>query len=182
MALRRSLKASRHVGLAVHTGIAGLSIEDSTRSAPEPLYDLERATDRIRAAREAIDHSGTGALLTARCESYLVGRSDLASTVARLQAYAEAGADCLFAPGISTREEVDAVVKGVAPKPVNLIVVSPWITVSEAEALGVRRISVGGALARAAWRGFDAAASEILSKGSFGGFAGPRQDLDSIFG
>ena len=172
---------ARNVTLAVQTGIAGLSIEDSTRDSPEPLYDLSLATDRIRAAREAIDRSGTGALLTARCESYLVGRPDLASTITRLKAYADAGADCLFAPGLSTREDVAAVVKAVAPKPVNLIVVSPWITLAEAQALGVRRISVGGALARAAWGGFHNAASEILSKGTFGGFAGPRLDLDSIF-
>jgi methylisocitrate lyase len=143
---------------------------------------LPLAADRIKAAREAIDRSGTGALLTARCESYLVGSPDLAATITRLKAYADAGADCLFAPGLSTREDVAAVVKAVAPKPVNLIVVSPWITLAEAQALGVRRISVGGALARAAWGGFHNAASEILSKGSFGGFAGPRLDLDRIFG
>lgn len=173
---------ARNVALAVRTGIAGLSIEDSTRNAPEPLYGLEPAVDRIRAAREAIDRSGTGAFLTARCESYLVGKPDLPSTIARLQAYANAGADCLFAPGLSTREDVAAVVRAVAPKPVNLIVVSPWITVADAEALGVRRISVGGALARAAWSGFHNAASEILSDGTFGGFRGPRLDLDRIFG
>jgi 2-methylisocitrate lyase-like PEP mutase family enzyme len=158
------------------------TIEDSTRDNPEPLYDLPLAIDRIRAAREAIDRSGTGALLTARCESYLVGRPDLAATIKRLKAYADAGADCLFAPGLATREDVDAVVKAVAPKPVNLIVVSPWITLAEAQALGVRRISVGGALARAAWGGFHNAASEILSKGTFGSFAGQRLDLDRIFG
>ena len=173
---------ARNVALAVRTGIAGLSIEDSTRNAPEPLYDIGRAVDRIRAARQAIDRSGTGALLTARCESYLVGKPDLQSTITRLKAYAEAGADCLFAPGLSTREDVAAVVAAVAPKPVNLIVVSPWITVAEAEAIGVRRISVGGALARAAWRGFHNDASEILSNGTFGGFTGPRLDLDRIFG
>ena len=172
---------ARNVTLAVQTGIAGLSIEDSTRDNSEPLYDLPLATDRIRAAREAIDRSGTGALLTARCESYLVGRPDLAATIERLKAYADAGADCLFAPGLSNREDVSAVVKAVAPKPVNLIVVSPWISVAEAQAMGVRRISVGGALARAAWGSFHNAASEILSKGTFGGFAGPRLDFDRIF-
>lgn len=173
---------ARNVTLAAQTGIAGLSIEDSTRDSPEPLYDLPFAADRIRAARQAIDRTGSGVLLTARCESYLVGRRDLPATIDRLKAYADAGADCLFAPGLSSREDVAAVVKAVAPKPVNLIVVSPWITVAEADALGVRRISVGGALARAAWGGFHNAASEILAQGTFGGFSGPRLDLDRIFG
>jgi methylisocitrate lyase len=155
------------VELAVATGIAGLSIEDSTRGAEEPLYPFEPAVERIRAARAAIDESGTGVLLTGRSEGFIAGRPDLDETIRRLQAYAEAGADCLYAPGIAAAEQVSAIVAAVAPKPVNLLVHRPFITVAEAAALGVRRISVGGALARTAWAGFVAAAQEIADEGSF---------------
>jgi 2-methylisocitrate lyase-like PEP mutase family enzyme len=170
-----------NVARAVATGIAGLSIEDSTRDGGEPLYAFDRAVARIRAARTAIDKSGTGVLLTARSEGFIAGRPDLAETIRRLQAFSAAGADCLFAPGLSKKEDIAAVVQAVAPKPVNLIG-GPWITVAEIAALGVRRISAGGSLARAAWRGFSSAAKEIAEHGTFGGFAGPRLDLDALFG
>jgi 2-methylisocitrate lyase-like PEP mutase family enzyme len=155
------------VELAAATGIAGLSIEDSTRGAEEPLYPFELAVERIEAARAAIDGSGTGVLLTGRSEGFIAGRPDLDETIRRLQAYAGAGADCLYAPGIATAEQVSAIVAAVAPKPVNLLVHKPFITVAEAAALGVRRISVGGALARTAWAGFVAAAQEIADDGTF---------------
>jgi 2-methylisocitrate lyase-like PEP mutase family enzyme len=173
-----------NVARACATGIAGLSIEDSTRDGGEPLYEFAFAIDRIKAARMAIDKSGTGVLLTARCEGFLVGRPELAATIKRLEAYAAAGADCLFAPGLKKKEDVAAVVKAVAPKPVNLIVVAPWITLAEAADLGVRRISVGGALARAAWSGFAKAAKEIAEHGTFGAFAnaGPPLNLNGAFG
>lgn len=173
-----------NVARAVQTGIAGLSIEDSTRDGGEPLYDVNFAVERIKAARAAIDKSGTGVMLTARCEGFLVGRPDIKATIARLEAYSAAGADCLFAPGLSTKDDVKAVVKAVAPKPVNLIVVKPWITLAEAAELGVRRISVGGALARAAWNGFAEAAKEIAEHGTFGAFAtsAPPLNLNGMFG
>jgi methylisocitrate lyase len=161
-----------NVGLAAATGIAGLSIEDSTGDADEPLYPFEVAVERVRAARRAIDESGTGLVLTGRCESFVVGIADLDDTVRRLQAYAEAGADCLYAPRIETAEQVSAVVDAVAPKPVNLLVNAPFLTVAEAAALGVRRISVGGTLARTAWAGFLQAAEEIAGQGSFSRFDG----------
>ena len=159
------------VALAVTTGIAGLSIEDSTGEAAEPLLSRALAIDRIRAARRAIDASGTGVLLTARTEGFIVGRPDLAETVARLAAFADAGADCLYAPGLRTEAEIAAVVAAVSPKPVNLLVHAPFITVAAAAQLGVRRISVGGALARVAWAGVLAAADEIAGHGTFGALA-----------
>jgi methylisocitrate lyase len=171
---------AKNVTKAVATGIAGLSIEDSTRTGSEPLYAFDLAVDRIKAARAAIDRSGSGVLLTARSEGFIAGRPDLAETIKRLQAYAATGADCLFAPGLSKKDDIAAVVKAVAPKPVNLIG-GPWITVAEIADLGVRRISVGGSLARAAWRGFSAAAKEIAEHGTFGGFVGPKLDLDAVF-
>jgi methylisocitrate lyase len=158
-----------NVSMATKTGIAGLSIEDSTGDAAEPLFELDLSVKRIRAARRAIDESGTGVLLTGRSEGFIVGRPDLAETVRRLTAYAVAGADCLYAPGIRTREQISAVVQAVAPKPVNVLVGGDFITVSELAELGVRRISVGGALARAAWTGFLDAAKEIAVDGTFTG-------------
>jgi 2-methylisocitrate lyase-like PEP mutase family enzyme len=160
-----------NVKLAAATGIAGLSIEDSTGDAAEPLYPFDLAVERIRAAREAIDESGTGVLLTGRSEGFVAGRPDLPETIHRLKAYAEAGADCLYAPGISTTDDVAAVVAAVAPKPVNLLVNAPFITVAAAASLGARRISVGGTLARTAWAGFLAAAQEIANEGTFTRFA-----------
>ncbi|MCU0732321.1 MAG: isocitrate lyase/phosphoenolpyruvate mutase family protein, partial [Hyphomonas sp.] len=152
-------------------GVAGLSIEDATGNAAEPLYPLDVALDRLRAARRAIDAAGGDTLLVGRSEGFFVGRPDLAETIKRLQAYSAAGADCLYAPGIRTKEEMRAVVEAVAPKPVNVLIGWPTdLTVQDLAALGVRRISVGGALARAAWGGFMRAAKEIAEAGSFAGF------------
>jgi methylisocitrate lyase len=158
-----------NVRRAAATGIAGLSIEDSTGDSFDPLFEFSLSVERIRAARTAIDESGTGVLLTARSEGFIVGRPDLRETIRRLTAYAEAGADCLFAPGIRSIPDVEAVVKAVAPKPVNVLVGSGWTTVETLAAAGVRRISVGGSLARAAWTGFLQAAREIHERGSFTG-------------
>jgi 2-methylisocitrate lyase-like PEP mutase family enzyme len=150
-----------------NTGVSGLSIEDSTGDESNPLFDFTLAVERIVAARQAIDDTGTAIVLTARSEGFIAGRPDLAETIKRLQAYAEAGADCLYAPGLNTREDISAVVKAVAPKPVNVLVGSDFTTVAELADLGVRRISVGGALARAAWGSFLYAASEIAEHGTF---------------
>jgi 2-methylisocitrate lyase-like PEP mutase family enzyme len=156
-----------NVAAATATGIAGLSIEDSTGDASHPLFDFTLAVERIQAARRAIHDSGTGILLTGRSEGFIVGRPDLGETIRRLTAYAEAGADCLYAPGIHTKADILAVVKAVAPKPVNVLVGSDFATVAELAEAGVRRISVGGALARAAWTGFLQAAKEIAERGTF---------------
>ncbi len=160
-------QVSANVKRAVATGIAGLSIEDSTGDAADPLFSLELAVERVRAARAAIDETGTGVLLTGRSEGFVVGRPDIDETILRLRAYAEAGADCLYAPRIDTVEHVSAIVAAVAPKPVNLLINTPFITVAEAAALGVRRISVGGTLARVAWLSFRQAALEIAEAGTF---------------
>jgi len=165
-------EVAANVKLASATGIAGLSIEDSTGGDEEPLHPFELAVERVRAAREAIDETGTGVLLTGRSEGFVAGRPDLEETIRRLQAYAEAGADCLYAPGISTAEQISAVVAAVAPKPVNLLANAPFVTVAEAAELGVRRISTGGTLARTAWAGFLAAAEEIATEGTFTRFTG----------
>jgi methylisocitrate lyase len=174
-------EVAANVRLAAATGIAGLSIEDSTGDANEPLYAFDLAVERVRAARRAIDMSGTGILLTGRSEGFVVGRPDLEETIRRLEAYAEAGADCLYAPRIETTEQVSAVVAAVAPKPVNLLANAPFITVVEAASLGVRRISVGGTLARTAWAGFLAAAEEIAVDGTFSRFDG-LPNVDAVFG
>ena len=168
-----------NVGLAVATGVAGLSIEDFSGDPDEPLFDLDRAAARISAAREAIDESGTGVLLTGRSEGFVHGRPDLEETIRRLRAYADAGADCLYAPRIGSAEQVAAVVSAVAPKPVNLLVNAPFMTVAEAARLGVRRISVGGTLARSAWGGFLQAAREIADTGTFAHFEG-LPDVDGL--
>ena len=172
------------VRLAVATGIAGLSIEDSTGDADHPIHDLATAVARLRAAREAIAASGGDTLLVGRAENYLHGRPDLADTIARLRAYAEAGADCLYAPGLRTREDIAAVVAAVAPKPVNLLVgTTSEFTLREIAALGVRRVSVGGALARSAWGGFMRAAQALADDGVFDGFAGAASgaELNALF-
>lgn len=171
------------VRLAVETGIAGLSIEDSTGTPAQPLFSLDEATARLRAARRAIDRAGGDALLVGRAECFLVGRPDLGETMHRLKAYAQAGADCLYAPGIRTREQIEAVVAAVAPKPVNVLLGWPSeLTLSDLGALGVRRVSVGGALARAAWGGFMRAAG-LLAAGRFDGCsdAASGKDLDALF-
>ncbi|HEX5108764.1 MAG TPA: isocitrate lyase/phosphoenolpyruvate mutase family protein [Vicinamibacterales bacterium] len=169
----------------VATGVAGLSIEDSTGERSSPLYDVSRAVDRLRAAREAIDQSGGDVLLTARAECYHVGHPDpLRESVRRLQAYAAAGADVLFAPGPQSREDIKALVDAVAPKPLNLLVVRDiGMSVQEIAALGVRRISVGGALALAAWTGFIRAARILRSEGSFAGLSGlvPYAEINDLF-
>ncbi len=175
---------AQSVRLAVETGVAGLSIEDSTGDAAAPLFTLEDAVERLRAARRAIDRAGPDTLLVGRAECYLVGRPDLQETIARLRAYADAGADCLYAPGLRTRDEIAAVVDAVAPKPVNLLI--GWtsdLTVADVAALGVRRISVGGALARAAWGGFMRAARLMAEQGRFDGFAeaASGKDLNAFF-
>ena len=156
-----------NVTAAVATGIAGISIEDSTGDAANPLFAFDLSVARVRAARAAIDKSGTGVLLTGRSEGFITGRPDLGETLRRLTAYAEAGADCLYAPGLRNLSEIKAVVEGVAPRPVNVLASSDFTTVAELAATGVRRISVGSALARAAWTGFLAAATEIAEKGTF---------------
>jgi 2-methylisocitrate lyase-like PEP mutase family enzyme len=168
---------------ATGSGVAGLSIEDSTGDPSQPLLDFSLAVERIRAARRAIDQSKTGVLLTGRSEGFIVGRPDLAETVRRLVAYAEAGADCLYAPGIRTKADIAAVVKAVAPKPVNVLVGSDFTTVAELAGMGVRRISVGGALARAAWMGFLQAAREIAGQGTFTGLARavPFNEINELF-
>jgi 2-methylisocitrate lyase-like PEP mutase family enzyme len=170
------------VRLAVETGIAGLSIEDSIGGGG--LYALEVAIERIRAARRAIDDAGGDVMLIGRAECFLVGLPDIDMTVTRLKAYAEAGADCLYAPGIRTAAHIRAVVEAVHPKPVNLLVGAPGgLTLAQIAALGVRRVSVGGALARAAWGGFMQIAREIAERGSFEGLAGAptHQSLNELF-
>jgi 2-methylisocitrate lyase-like PEP mutase family enzyme len=173
-----------NVARAAATGIAGLSVEDSTGDPADPLFEMALAVERIRAARHALDASGTGVLLTGRSEGFIAGRPDLVQTIARLVAYAEAGADCLYAPGIKSPTDIAAVVKAVAPKPVNLLVSEPFATATQLADLGVRRISVGGALARTAWTGFLEAAREIAANGTFAalGQARPGTELNKLFG
>lgn len=173
------------VRLAVDTGVAGISIEDSTGQAEAPLRDLAGAVARMRAARAAIDAAGGDTLLVGRAENFFVGRPDLDDAIARLKAYAEAGADCLYAPGIRTPEQIRAVVQAVAPKPVNVLIGWPSeLTLQDLAGLGVRRVSVGGALARAAWGGFLHAARGIAEEGRFDGFAGAAAgaELNGLFG
>ena len=175
---------AQSVRLAIDTGVAGLSIEDSTGDSANPLYSIDVAVARLHAARRAIDEAGGDTLLIGRAENFFVGRPDLDDTIARLRAYAQAGADCLYAPGISTREQIAAVVAAVAPKPVNLLVGSASaFTLQEIAELGVRRVSVGGGLARSAWGGFMRAA-QSLAEGRFDGFAGAAsgQELNALFG
>jgi 2-methylisocitrate lyase-like PEP mutase family enzyme len=160
-------EVAANVAAATATGIAGLSIEDSTGAAEHPLFDFGLSVERIRAARRAIDDSGTGILLTGRSEGFIVGRPDLAETIRRLTAYAEAGADCLYAPGIRSMDQIATLVRAVSPKPVNVLAGSDFATVAQLAGAGVRRISVGGALARTAWSGFLQAAREIAEQGSF---------------
>jgi 2-methylisocitrate lyase-like PEP mutase family enzyme len=177
-------KVAANVARAVKTGVAGLSIEDSTGDAEKPLYERAFAIERIKAARAAIDADHSGVMLTGRCEGFLVGQPDLDMVIDRLRAYSEAGADCLYAPGIRTKEQIAAVVKAVAPKPVNLLQGWPGLGVTEVADLGVRRISVGGSLARTAWSGFMRAAREIAEKGTFAelGNGHPGGELNKMFG
>lgn len=175
---------SESVRLAVETGVAGLSIEDSTGDGEQPLYDMDSAVERIRAARRAIDAAGGDTLLVGRAECFLVGQPNLDETIARLKAYSDAGADCLYAPGVHTRDQISALVAAVAPKPFNLLIGSAaHMTVKDIEALGVRRISVGGALARSAWGAFTRSVNLIVEKGSFEGLAdaAPGQAINAFF-
>lgn len=175
-----------NVKACIATGVAGLSIEDNSGRSDQPLYAFDLAVQRIKAARAAIDNSETRVVLTARCEAWLVDDPDpLRTSLDRLVAFADAGADCLYAPGVSAPDEIAQLVKAVAPKPVNILVSShnSKLTVSQLADLGVRRISVGGALARAAWAGFIQSAKEIYEQGSFASFAGltPFGELNDLF-
>jgi len=172
-----------NVKLCVETSVAGLSIEDFTGDETDPLYLFDKAVARVRAAREAIDAAGGDVLLTGRSEGFIHGRPDMDETVRRLQAYAAAGADCLYAPGIKTREQIETAVKAVAPKPVNLLMSAADFTVEEIAAMGVRRISVGGTLARVAMHAFLKSARKIAEQGSFESFAGvmPNSELNAFF-
>jgi 2-methylisocitrate lyase-like PEP mutase family enzyme len=173
------------VRLAVETGVAGLSIEDSTADDKNPLYDFDLAVARVRAARAAIDKAGGDVVFTARSEGFIRGRPDLDETIRRLKAYSQAGADCLYAPGIKTREQIAAVVQAVAPKPVNFLMATATnFSVSDLAALGVRRISTGGTLARVAWTAFMRSAREMAEQGRFESFNGvmPNAELNALFG
>lgn len=175
---------AKNVRMAVDTGVAGLSIEDSTGNPDAPLRDIGDAVARMRAARASIDEAGGDTLLVGRAENFIVGRPDLSDTIIRLKAYAEAGADCLYAPGIHNREQIAAIVAAVAPKPVNLLVGSTSdLTLQDIAALGVRRVSVGGGLARVAWGGFQRAARILVQEGRFDGFAdaAPYLELNKLF-
>ena len=173
-----------NVRLCVETGVAGLSIEDFTGKEADPLYEFDLAVKRVRAAREAIDKSGSGVVFTARTEGFIHGRPDLDETIRRLKAFADAGADCLYAPGIRTREQIEAVVKAVAPKPVNFLNSGSFgFTVQDLADMGVRRISVGGTLARVAMHAFLKSARDIAEQGKFDSFAGvlPNSELNAFF-
>jgi 2-methylisocitrate lyase-like PEP mutase family enzyme len=172
-----------NVRLCMDTGVAGLSIEDFTGDEADPLYDFDLAVARVRAARDAIDAGGGEVLLTGRSEGFIHGRPDINETILRLKAYADAGADCLYAPGIKTREQIEAVVKAVTPKPVNLLMSAAGFTVEEITATGVRRISVGGTLSRVAMQAFISSAREIAEKGCFDSFSGvvSNAELNAFF-
>jgi 2-methylisocitrate lyase-like PEP mutase family enzyme len=179
-------QVAENVAACAATGVAGLSIEDNSGRSEQPLYDFDLAVERIRAARKAIDDSGIPVVLTARCEAWLVGNPDpLRTALERLVAFATAGADCLYAPGVTRPDEIGALVRAVAPKPVNVLVSTNNCrsTVTQLAELGVRRISVGGALARAAWAGFIKAAQEIQEHGTFTAFADatPFGELIELF-
>ena len=176
-------KVAEHVRLAVATGIAGISIEDSTGDGSNPLYDFDLAVARVRAARAVIDHA-SGPIFTARSEGFIVGRPDLAETIRRLTAFADAGADCLYAPGIRTQEQITAVVQAVAPKPVNFLMSAATnFTVSDLAQMGVRRISLGGTLARVAWTAVSKAVRQITEEGRFDLLSGtmPNAELNTFF-
>ena len=174
----------RTCALCVATGVAGLSIEDFTGDEADPLYDFDLALARVKAARAAIDKAGGDVVFTARTEGFIHGRPDMDETIRRLKAFADAGADCLYAPGIKTREQIEAVVKAVAPKPVNFLNSGAFgFTVNDLAAMGVRRISVGGTLARVAMHAFIKSATEIAEEGKFDSFAGiiPNAELNKFF-
>lgn len=165
-------KVSENVALCVETGVAGLSIEDSTGDPSDPLYDFDLALARVEAARAAIDKSGGDVVFTARSEGFIRGRPNLDQTIRRLEAFADAGADCLYAPGIDTREQIEATVKAVAPKPINFLNSGSFgHTVNDLAEMGVRRISVGGTLARVAMSAFIESARAIANDGRFDSFS-----------
>jgi 2-methylisocitrate lyase-like PEP mutase family enzyme len=175
-----------NVALCIATGVAGLSVEDASGDSVTPLYDFRVAVDRIKAARAAIDASGVSVILTARCEAWLVGHPDpLRVSLERLVAFADAGADCLYAPGVSKPDEIAAIVKAVVPKPVNVLVSTNNcdLSVSQLTDLGVRRISVGSALARVAWGAFMRSARSIKETGSFESLAdaAPFSEINDLF-
>jgi 2-methylisocitrate lyase-like PEP mutase family enzyme len=177
-------RMAANVTLCIATGVAGLSIEDSTGDPDQPLYDFDLALARVKAARAAIDKSGSGVVFTARTEGFIRGRPDLPETIRRLKAFADAGADCLYSPGIKTREQIEATVKAVAPKPVNFLNSGAFgFTVKDLADLGVRRISVGGTLARVAMNAFIKSAREIADAGKFDSFADviPNAELNAFF-
>jgi len=177
-------EVAENVRLCVDTGVAGLSIEDFNGNEADPLYDFDLAVKRVRAAREAIDRTGTGVVFTARTEGFIHGRPDLDETIRRLKAFADAGADCFYAPGIKTREQIEAVCKAVSPKAVNLLMsFAGGFTVADIAAMGVRRISVGGTLARVAMHAFVTSAREIADRGKFDSFAGvmSNAELNAFF-
>ena len=164
-------EVAQSVRMAIDTGIAGLSIEDSTGDSKSPLLPVDAAVERLAAARRAIDEAGGDTLLVGRAENFVVGVPDLEDAIMRLRAYAQAGADCLYAPGIQTREQIEAVVAAVSPKPVNLLIGGPSaFTLDELAKLGVRRVSVGGALARAAWSGLVTSVQSLVD-GRFDGLS-----------
>lgn len=172
------------VRMAIETGVAGISIEDATGIAGQPLYPIEEACERLRAARRAVDKAGADVMLIGRAECFFVGRPDLAETIARLNAYSQIGADCLYAPGIRTRQEIEAVVAAVHPKPVNLLVGSVSdMSIADIANMGVRRVSVGGGLARAAWGGMMRAAKLLAEEGRFDGFANAAigSEMNALF-
>jgi 2-methylisocitrate lyase-like PEP mutase family enzyme len=177
-------KVAANVKRCIDTGVAGLSIEDSTGDPNQPLYDFDLALARVKAARAAIDKAGGDVVFTARTEGFIRGRPDLAETIRRLKAFADAGADCLYSPGIKTREEIEATIKAVAPKPINFLNSGAFgFTVQDLAAIGVRRISVGGTLARVAMNAFIKSAREIATEGKFDSFAGvlSNAELNKFF-
>jgi len=177
---------AEHVTACITAGVAGLSIEDATGQPDRPLFDVPVAVERLRAARAAIDATQSGVLLVGRAECYLTGHPDpLSESIRRLVVYAEAGADVLYAPGAATRADITAIVAAVSPRPVNVLVGrNTGLTVADLAALGVRRISVGGALARAAWTGFMRAAESIAADGAFTAFdgIGSHAEINGFFG
>jgi 2-methylisocitrate lyase-like PEP mutase family enzyme len=178
-------EVAESIALGIETGVAGISVEDATGHKAKPLYDLDEAVARIRAARGAIDKSKADVMLIGRAEGFLVGRPDLDEVIARLKAYSGAGADCLYAPALKTREQIAAVVKAVAPKPINLLIA--WnsdLTVKDIAALGVRRISIGSGFARVAWAAFMRGAKDVAENGSFDCFADAAKtpELNGLFG
>ena len=165
-------RVAENVTRCIATGVAGLSIEDSPNNSTTPLYDFDLSLARVKAARAAIDKAGGEVVFTARTEGFIRGQPDLEETIRRLKAFADAGADCLYSPGIKTREQIEATVKAVAPKAVNFLNSGSFgFTVSDLAAMGVRRISVGGSLARVAMHAFIKTARQIANEGKFDGFA-----------